>query len=52
MPWLFFEVVVETTMALDGKDGCEVEFTGFKSLSTTTMGAVGESRRTRRKRKG
>ena len=52
MPWLFFEVVVETTMALDGEDGGEVEFTGFKSLSTTTMGAVGESRRTRRKRKG
>jgi hypothetical protein len=52
MPWVIFEVVVETTMALDGKDGREVEFTGFKSFSTTTMGAVGESRRTCRKRKG
>ena len=41
MPWVIFEVVVETSMALNGKDGREVEFTGFKTLSSTTMGAVG-----------
>ena len=44
MPWVIFEVVVETSMALNGKDGREVEFTGFKTLSTTTMGAVGLGR--------
>ena len=49
MPWVIFEVVVKTTMALDGKDGREVEFTGFKSLSTT-MGAVGLGRRNGSKR--
>ena len=52
MPWVIIEVVVKTTMALDGDDGSEVEFAGFKSLSATAMGAVGESRRTRRKWKG
>ena len=52
MPWVIIEVVVKSTMALDGDDGSEVELAGFKSLSTTTMGAVGESRRTRRKWKG
>ena len=44
MPWVIFEVVVETSMALNGKDGREVEFTGFKTLSSTTMGAVGLGR--------
>ena len=44
MPWLFFEIVVETTMALDGEDGGEVKFTGFKSFTRSTMGAVGFSR--------
>ena len=45
MPWVIFEVVVETSMALNGKDGREVEFTGFKSLSSSTMGAMGFGRR-------
>ena len=44
MPWVIFEVVVETSMALNGQDGREVEFTGFKTLSSTTMGAVGLGR--------
>ena len=44
MPWVIFEVVVETSMTLNGKDGREVEFTGFKTLSSTTMGAVGLGR--------
>ena len=46
------KVDIKTTMALDGDDGSEVELAGFKSLSATTMGAVGESRRTRSERKG
>ena len=46
------KVDIKTTMALDGDDGSEVELAGFKSLSATTMGAVSESRRTGRKRKG
>ena len=46
------KVDVKTTMTLDGDDGREVKLASFKSLSATTMGAVGESRRTRRKRKG
>ena len=44
MPWLFFVVVVETTMALDGEDGGEVKFTGFKSFTRSTMGAMGLGR--------
>ena len=44
MPWVIFEIVVETAMALDGENGREVEFTGFKTLSSTTMGAVGLGR--------
>ena len=35
------KVGVKSTMAFDGDDGREVEFTGFKSFSTTTMGAMG-----------
>ena len=46
------KVDIKTTMPLDGDDGREVKLAGFKSLSATTMGAVGESRRTRRERKG
>ena len=46
------KVGVKATMTFDGNEGREVEFTGFKSLSTTTMGAVGKSRRTCRKWKG
>ena len=44
MPWLIFEVVVETTMALDGEDGSEVEFTGSKGFTRSTMGAMGFGR--------
>ena len=44
MPWLVFEVIVETTMALDGEDGGEVKFTSFKSFTRSTMGAVGFNR--------
>ena len=44
MPWVIIEVVVKTTMALDGDDGSEIEFTGLERLSTTTMGAMGFSR--------
>jgi len=44
MPWVIFEVVVETSMTLDGQDGREIEFTGLERLSTTTMGAMGFSR--------
>ena len=49
---LAIKVDVKTTMTLDGDDGREVKLAGLKSLSATTMGAVGKSRRTRRKRKG
>ena len=45
MPWVIFEVVVETTMALDGEDWGEVEFTSFKSFTRSTMGAMGLGRR-------
>ena len=45
MPWVIFEVVVETTMALDGEDGREVEFTRFKGFTRSTMGAMGFGRR-------
>ena len=44
MPWVIFEVVVETSMALNGKDGREVEFTGFKGFTRSTMGAMGFGR--------
>jgi hypothetical protein len=44
MPGLFLDVVVETTMALDGEDWGEVEFTGFKSFTRSTMGAMGFGR--------
>ena len=46
------KVGVKATMAFDVDDGGEIEFTGLKRLSTATMGAVGESGRTCRKRKG
>ena len=45
-----FKVHVKTTMPFDGDDGGEVEFTGLKGLSTTTMGAVGLGRRDRGER--
>ena len=38
------KVGVKSTMAFDGDDGREIEFTGLKRLSTTTMGAMGFSR--------
>ena len=38
------KVDVESTMAFDGDDGREVEFTGFKSFTRSTMGAVGFGR--------
>ena len=38
------KVDVKTTMPFDGDDGSEVEFTGLKRLSTTTMGAMGLGR--------
>ena len=44
MPGLIFKVVIETTMAFDGDDGREVEFTGFKGFARSTMGAVGFGR--------
>ena len=39
------KVGVKSTMAFDGDDGREVEFTGFKSFTRSTMGAVGFGRR-------
>ena len=45
MPWVIFEVVVETSMTLDGQDGREVEFTDFKNFTRSTMGAMGLGRR-------
>ena len=39
-----FKVGVKSTMAFDGDDGREIEFTGLERLSTTTMGAMGFSR--------
>ena len=51
MPWFSLKVGIKSTVAFNGDDGGEVEFTGFKSIATT-MGAMGESRRTRRKWKG
>ena len=41
------KVGVKATMAFDGDDGREIEFTGLKRLSTTTMGAMGLGRRNR-----
>ena len=38
------KVGVKSTMAFDGDDGREIEFTGLERLSTTTMGAMGFSR--------
>ena len=51
MPGIPLKVGVKSTVTFDGDDGREVEFTGFKGLSTT-MGAVGKSCGTCRKRKG
>ena len=45
MPWLIFEIVVETAMALDGENGREVEITSFKGFTRSTMGAMGFGRR-------
>ena len=39
------KVGVKSTMAFDGDDGREIEFTGLERLSTTTMGAMGLGRR-------
>ena len=44
MPWLIFEIVVETAMALDGENGHEVEITSFKGFTRSTMGAMGFGR--------
>ena len=44
MPWLIFEIVVETAMALDGENGREVEITSFKGFTRSTMGAMGFGR--------
>ena len=38
------KVGVKSTMAFDGDDGREVEFTGFKGFTRSTMGAMGFSR--------
>ena len=38
------KVGVKSTMAFDGDDGREVEFTGFKCFTRSTMGAMGFSR--------
>ena len=38
------KVGVKSTMAFDGDDGREIEFTGLERLSTTTMGAMGFGR--------
>ena len=51
VPGIPLKVGVKSTVTFDGDDGREVEFTGFKGLSTT-MGAVGKSCGTCRKRKG
>ena len=39
-----FKVGVKSTMAFDGDEGREIEFTGLERLSTTTMGAMGFGR--------
>ena len=39
------KVGVKSTMAFDGDDGREVEFTGFKGFTRSTMGAMGFGRR-------
>ena len=39
------KVSVKSTMAFDGDDGREVEFTGFKGFTRSTMGAMGFGRR-------
>ena len=44
MPWVIFEIVVETAMALDGENGREVEITSFKGFTRSTMGAMGFGR--------
>ena len=38
------KVDIKTTMALDGDDGREVEFTGFKGFTRSTMGTMGLGR--------
>ena len=38
------KVGIKSTMAFDGDDGREIEFTGLERLSTTTMGAMGFGR--------
>ena len=38
------KVGVKSTMAFDGDDGREVEFTGFKGFTRSTMGAMGFGR--------
>ena len=38
------KVDIKTTMALDGDDGREVEFTGFKGFTRSTMGPMGFGR--------
>ena len=39
------KVGIKSTMAFDGDDGREIEFTGLERLSTATMGAMGLDRR-------
>ena len=39
------KVGVKSTMAFDGDEGREIEFTGLERLSTATMGAMGLDRR-------
>ena len=38
------KVGVKSTMAFDGDDGREIEFTGFKGFTRSTMGAMGLGR--------
>ena len=38
------KVGVKSTMAFDGDDGREIEFTGFKGFTRSTMGAMGFGR--------
>ena len=45
MPGIPLKVGVKSTMAFDGDDGREVEFTGFKGFTRSTMGAMGFGRR-------
>ena len=39
------KVGIKSTVAFDGDDGREIEFTGLERLSTATMGAMGLDRR-------